>query len=382
MIYKIADSIISPLGFSTEETYKAVRSMSEDDNLLSAARLYPDLFGLPEPSYTSIIDEDIIDQKFDMIGEGAYTKLEKAAILAVSGAVEQSGIDPGSDDVIFILSSTKGNIHLLEAPGDYEPERKYLWKSAELIAKFFGNPNPVVTVSNACISGCVAQINAKRLLESKKYRYAVVVGADMLCKFIISGFQSFKSLSTELCKPFDRDRVGLNLGEAAAAIIYAYADNENIIPSGSLVVREGAICNDANHISGPSRTAEGLYRCLQVLNPDPARLAFVNAHGTSTVYNDDMESIAIERANLSNVPVNSLKGYFGHTLGTAGVLETIISARAIKDGIVLRSRGSSIPGTKCEVNLALTQKETDKKSFVKMLSGFGGCNAAILFEQI
>lgn len=382
MIYKIADNIISPLGFSTEETYKAVRAMSQDMNISSAARLQSNLFGLPEPIFTSIIDEEVLNQHTPQKDVSKYTKFEKAAILAVRGAIHQSGIDPGSEDVVFIFSSTKGNIHLLGNRNQYEAERIYLWRSAELITEYFGNRNPYVLVSNACISGCVAQIYAKRLLESRKYKYAIVVGADMLCKFIVSGFQAFKSLSEELCKPFDINRCGLNLGEASAAIIYAHAEEDEHIPSGSLILKNGSIHNDANHISGPSRTAEGLYRCLKDLNINASQLAFINAHGTSTPYNDDMESIALERANLSNVPVNSLKGYFGHTLGTAGILETIISARALKDGIVLKSRGSVVPGTKSKVNLTLSQKKTDKKSFIKMLSGFGGCNAAILFEEL
>ena len=150
----------------------------------------------------------------------------------------------------------------------------------------------------------------------------------------------------------------------------------------------GAICNDANHISGPSRTGEGSYRALmaalgipdQVGNDD---IAFINVHGTSTLYNDEMESIAIDRAGLADVPVNTLKGYFGHTLGAAGVLETILSMAAVEDGTVLGTRGFEKLGVSRPLRLSSQNSpiEGGKQSFVKLLSGFGGVNAAMLFSR-
>ena len=97
----------------------------------------------------------------------------------------------------------------------------YLWHTAELIAAFFNNPNTPIVVSNACISGAAAQITAMRALQSGNYDYAVVVGVDFLSKFIISGFQAFRALSPQLCRPFDKNRCGLNLGEAAATMIFS-----------------------------------------------------------------------------------------------------------------------------------------------------------------
>ena len=380
MICYKGHSIISPLGFSSEETFDAVRALSEGVVKESAAKLYDDLFDIPEPFFASLIDSYELSTAFERISTGVrYTKVEQAAILAAYGAINKAGIDPAADNVIFILSSTKGNVELLDNCAGFYRERVYLWKSAVLIASFFGNNNVPSVVSNACISGCAAQILAARLLKAGKYKYAVVIGADMLSKFVISGFQSFKSLSPELCRPFDADRIGLNLGEAAAAVVL---ENRDWAPVGTIAITGGSIHNDANHISGPSRTAEGLYRGLRDLTPDAQQLAFINAHGTSTPYNDDMESVGIDRAGLNQVPVNSLKGYFGHTLGAAGVLETIISSMALHEGIVLRSRGTINPGTVRKVNPAMEQLRTDKRMFLKMMSGFGGCNAAMMFEEV
>ena len=377
MIFNIGDNIVSPLGWTTAENWSA--AVSEQTGL----HPYPHRFGLPEPFFASLLDERKIDDRFLKLPhdqEVKYTKVEKMAILSVADAIANAGVNPADPQVIFVFSTTKGNVELLEDLQGYEPERPYLWRSAQLIARHFGNPNEPVVVSNACISGCAAQVAAARLLHYHGYRYAVVIGADVLSKFIISGFQSFKALSPEQCRPFDADRMGLNLGEAAATIVYA-RDRADI-PTGKpcLCLAAGAICNDANHISGPSRTAEGLFAAVsQVLDGfDVANLAFVNAHGTATRYNDDMESVALERASLAGIPVNSLKGYFGHTLGAAGVLEVILSTQELLHHRVLWTVGCESPGTAAAVNVAQQPMETDKTAFLKMISGFGGGNAALL----
>jgi 3-oxoacyl-[acyl-carrier-protein] synthase-1 len=383
MIYVAGDGIISPLGFNSADTFSRVMELSADSSKESEGRLYQSHFGIPEPFFASLIDDKKLDNAFSAFSDTKfrYTKLEKAAILSADQAISKSGIDPASKDVLFILSTTKGNVSLLEDLDGFEPERIHLWRSAELIAGFFGNTNEPLVVSNACISGCSALITGMRQLRQGRYSHIVVVGADMLCKFIISGFQSFKALSNELCRPFDKNRKGLNLGEAAATMVLSTADEA---PQGSFVLEAGAMHNDANHISGPSRTAEGLLRCLtEILTEDEKEdLAFINAHGTSTLYNDDMESIAIDRAFLQDIPVDSLKGYFGHTLGAAGILESIISSYAVREQVVLRSRGTLELGTVRKLNVSVNQGVTNgKHSFVKMLSGFGGSNAAILIKM-
>ena len=155
-------------------------------------------------------------------------------------------------------------------------------------------------------------------------------GSDVQSRFIISGFQSFKALSDEACRPFDKDRRGLNLGEAAATIIF----KDEVPGPDDWCIVSGAVRNDANHISGPSRTGEGSFRALKAAlgDFDPGLLAMVSVHGTSTPYNDEMEAIAIARAGLDKVPVSCLKGVFGHTMGAAGILETILSMASVDDG--------------------------------------------------
>ncbi len=368
MIVCVAHNIISPLGVTSADNYAAVKSGR------SALKRYDGLWGLPEPFVASLLDRDAYADK-------KYTIDEKIVIDSVSRALEGTGIDTTWTRVLFIISTTKGNVFLLDKRANAFPqERVRLGMMAREVTRHFGNPNEPIVVSNACISGVCAQIEAMRYLESGAYDYVIVCGVDVQSAFIVSGFQSFKALSPDECKPFDANRQGLNLGDAAATIVFTKKDK---VGDNEWVACRGAIRNDANHISGPSRTGEGSYRALKVALGDmePEKLAFINAHGTATSYNDEMESIAIERAGLAGVPVNSLKGYYGHTMGAAGVLETIISMQAVDDHNILGTRGFDTLGVTHPLDVSNQNRATEKRAFIKLLSGFGGCNAALLMAK-
>ncbi|MDR0872976.1 MAG: hypothetical protein LBN27_05850, partial [Prevotellaceae bacterium] len=393
MINILGTNIISSLGFTTDENFENVKRG------VSGVKHYDaGTFDLPEAFMASLIDRERLNDEWVtnipyFKNMECLTDLEKAAILSVFTANQEANIDLSSEKTIFVLSTTKGNVDLLENAACHcglDPQSPvFLWKSAQQITDFFGNKNTPLVVSNACISGAAAQIAAMRELENGNYDYAVVIGADFLSKFIISGFQSFKALSPELCKPFDKDRCGLNLGEAAATIIFGICDVRYEIcdsRKSQIALSQVAIRNDANHISAPSRTGEGSFRALdyvlsQIAN-SKSQIAFINAHGTATPYNDAMETQAIARAGLQDVPVNSLKPFFGHTLGAAGVLESIISMRALSEKLILKSLNFSEQNFENQINISIENQYTDKKYFIKMLSGFGGCNAVLLFEKL
>lgn len=380
MVEIIADNITSPLGFTTEENYRAVKAGG------SMLRRYDGKWGIPEPFTASLFTDE---QWGEMPGEGRFTRFERILIHSADEALHHTGVNPKSERVLFVVSTTKGNIELLDSvEADFSRERVLLGYAARMLTAYFGNPNEPLVVSNACISGLSAQIAAARALESGHYDYAVVVGAEVQSKFIISGFQSFKALSPVACKPFDKERCGLNVGEAAACMIMRRA-----VTHGGWCAVSGAIRNDANHISGPSRTGEGSYRALKAVLIRQAgkvscddsvlteELAFINVHGTSTLYNDEMEATAIHRMGLSVLPVNTLKGYYGHTMGAAGILEAVLSMRAIDDHTVLATRGFDKMGVSHAINISNRNRSTNKHAFVKLLSGFGGSNAAMLYKR-
>ncbi|MDR2805239.1 MAG: beta-ketoacyl synthase [Dysgonamonadaceae bacterium] len=379
MMNVLGTNIISSLGFTTAKNFENVKRGVSGLKRYEANTLYD----LPEAFVASLIDKERLnDECSNAKLSGLATNLEKAAILSVLDANKQANIDLSGEKTIFVLSTTKGNVDLLD---DTETKRTlalpvFLWHTSKTIARFFGNPNVPIVVSNACISGAAAQITAMRELENGPFDYAVVVGADFLSKFIISGFQSFKALSPDICRPFDKERCGLNLGEAVATIIYG-RKMQNTKHRVCLI--NGVIRNDANHISGPSRTGEGSFRALRniIENIDKEQIAFINAHGTATSYNDAMEAVAIGRAGLQSAPVNSLKGYYGHTLGAAGVLESIVSMCALQENRALKSFNYNEQNFENPINILRENHLSNKRYFIKLLSGFGGVNAAVLFEK-
>lgn len=356
MAYIIADNIISPLGETSEENYLSVKAGR------SGIRAYePGTCNIPEGFYASLLFEDF----------------ETLALKSAQKAIANARLELKGKRTAFILSSTKGNIE----------ENISLADSAQRIASQLGIDAKPIVVCNACISGLSALILGNRLIDSDLYDAAIVCGCDTPRQFILSGFQSLKALSPEPCRPFDMERMGLNLGEAAATLILS----KNPIQGNSWRMGDGFIRNDAFHISTPSKTADGLYLSLQRTLESFTKeisstckqidlkehLAFINAHGTATLFNDQMESVAIGRAGLSDLPANAYKSFWGHTMGAAGILETIISMKAIDDDTILGTRGFSELGVSGKMNICAENRPTDKKGFIKMLSGFGGCNATI-----
>ena len=363
----ISDSMITPLGLSSGENFRALMSGR------SGVSYHEGTFGVPEPFMASLLDRETIFSEACRRGVKGFNLFETILVLSIEDALLGTGIDVTSERTGLIISSIKGNVEAIGA----DPADVPVSVSAHRIAGYFGNPNSPLVVSNACISGLTALVHARRLLLSGRFDTVVVAGCEVQSKFIVSGFQSLKALSPKPCKPFDEDRTGLNLGEAAATMVLTLAED------GPWELVEGATRNDAHHISCPSMAGEGSYNALRYVlkGCDPSDVAFINVHGTSTLYNDEMESVAIDRAGMIATPVNALKAYYGHTMGAAGILESIISMRAVESGVILPTLGFETLGVSCPVNISNRLRRTDKTAFIKLLSGFGGCNAAMLFRK-
>jgi 3-oxoacyl-[acyl-carrier-protein] synthase-1 len=385
-VYIAADNIISPLGNSTEENFEKVKAGLSgirriDDNALADAPFYASMFPKNSPYYFN--PEDTADYNPDVDTKRPLTRFEHLCIDSIQGALAQTQVDPKSPDTLFILSTTKGNIELIwdNDFGDMQG-RVSLPHTAQIIASHIGFANKPLVLSNACISGALAIIIARRLLQAGQYKHAVITGADVLSNFIISGFRSLNAMSTTECRPFDNARDGINLGECAATVVLT--TDETL--SKGIVVAGGASTNDANHISGPSRTgfelAYAVSEALKESNVNGADLALISAHGTATRFNDEMEAKAFNAASIAQVPLNSLKGNFGHTLGAAGVLESILTYRSLQEGVVLPTRNYETPGVTEPVNVNAGLTKSDKRHALKTASGFGGCNAAVIFTNV
>jgi 3-oxoacyl-[acyl-carrier-protein] synthase-1 len=362
----VADSIVSPLGLSSEANYLAIQKKISAIAPVMQSRL----------GKSSVFAAQITDLK----SSERFTRFEVLCAEALERVLKNTPLQ--KEKTLFILSTTKGNIALLEN-GKSDHDRIHLHQTAKHLADVFGLPHYRV-ISNACISGVMAILVAKRYLESGMYEHAVVLGADELSEFIISGFQSLSALSPEPCKPFDADRKGVNLGECAAALIIT-ASPEKLGKAADIKVSGGGLSNDANHISGPSRTgnelAYAITSALREANTTITDIDFISAHGTATLYNDEMEAKAFYGIGMKDVPVISMKGSFGHTLGAAGILETILSVHSLQNNEILPTTGFENHGVTESITVNKSLLSKPLSACIKTASGFGGCNAALVLKK-
>lgn len=303
-----------------------------------------------------------------------FTRLETLMIQALDGILKRNPLQGKS---MLMISTTKGNVGALSS--GHISEDAYLSTLAKKLNRYFGFLTEPIVVSNACVSGILAISVAKRLIQAELYDNVCIVAGDEVTEFVVSGFASFQAISPMPCKPYDAARAGVTLGEAAAAVLISKEKGDiRILGDGSI--------NDANHISGPSRTGEGLVRSIQsAMNEakvEADTIDFISAHGTATPFNDEMEAIAFDRLGMNKIPLNSLKGYFGHTLGASGLLESIISFESMKRGILYPSLGFENLGVSREINVISKKENKDIKRVLKTASGFGGANTAVIFERV
>ncbi|MFT4061975.1 MAG: beta-ketoacyl synthase N-terminal-like domain-containing protein [Edaphocola sp.] len=313
-------------------------------------------------------------------GQKQFSPFEQMCVYVIEKALEQTDIDPAGDDVTLIISTTKGNIEWL---GLQEDARTMLAESGKRIADFFRLKQEPTIISNACISGSLALAHAQRVVQRGVAKHAIVVGCDRFSGFVYSGFRSFHALADGVCRPFDAQRTGINLGEAAACIILS--GDMSVSHEQPVGILAGAgISNDANHLSGPSRSGEELAYAIKKAMAEAGisagDIGMVSAHGTATAFNDEMESKAIGLAGLAAAPIHSLKSYVGHTLGAAGILESMAALLAMQHDIIPASLNFESVGTPISLNVSVDTVEKEYRYFLKTASGFGGCNAALVWK--
>ena len=376
-VYLSYNNIVSSLGFDSQ---MVVENISKE---ISGLALIQDNEIFTEPFYSSLISSEKLTETFSHLNQTEkYTRFEQMLLVSLKEVIETSGI-PLNERVGLIISTTKGNVNVLDANSLFPKERAYLGVLGRVVRDFFGFKNDAIVLSNACVSGILAVSVAKRYINQGKFDHVFIASGDLVTKFIVSGFNSFQALSTEPCRPYCKHRSGINIGEVAASVLVtSKADN---LPPEAVVILGDASCNDANHISGPSRTGEGLVRsvlsAVKEADIKVNEIDYISAHGTATTFNDEMEAIAFNRLELSEVPLNSLKGYFGHTLGASGLLETIVGMHSLHQDTLFTSLGFSELGVSKTLNIITKTTSKELKTFLKTASGFGGCNTAAIFQK-
>jgi 3-oxoacyl-(acyl-carrier-protein) synthase len=243
----------------------------------------------------------------------------------------------------------------------------------------------VLTVSTACASGATALGIGADLLDADAADLVVAGGYDVLCRFVMRGFDALRSLTRDRVRPFDRRRSGLLLGEAAGLVLLARASDTRA-PLGRLLGH--ASSSDGSHIAAPDPDGRGLEHAVRAAM-DAAGVAagdidLVSAHGTGTVLNDRIETAVIKRvlgAHAHAVPVNSIKGALGHTMGAAATLEAIMCLLAARDGVVPSTVGYEEPDAACDLDyVPRAARHVRTRVSLSTSLGFGGCNAALVLE--
>jgi 3-oxoacyl-[acyl-carrier-protein] synthase II len=318
----------------------------------------------------------------------------RAAALLVAAAADLGGrarLDAAPERIAVIAGTALGGVeeleHALAGDGGARRALDALYDSpAHALAAWLGARGPVLTVSSACASGATALGLGADLLRAGAADLVVAGGYDILCRFVMRGFDALRSLARERVRPFDRRRTGLLLGEAAGLVLLARERDIRGPRLGRLLGHGSA--SDASHIAAPDAEGRGLEAAIRAAlaagDVDVADLDFVSAHGTGTVLNDRIETAVLRRvlgARAGAVPVNSIKGALGHTMGAAATLEAIMCLLAARDGWIPPTVGYEEPDPACDLDYVPgVCREARPRRMLSTSLGFGGCNAALVLE--
>lgn len=322
------------------------------------------------------------------------------ALLAAREALEAAGLDAAAladAHAGVALGTTLGGMQLFErwdlATAAGEPPPAALasvpyYAPAVRLARAHRLSGPVATAQLACASGTEAIALAADWVRGGRADVVLAGGTDLLCRFVVAGFNALRA-TADVARPFDRARAGLVLGEGAAVVVVE--DEERARRRGgplrARIVGTGA-AGDAVHMTAPDRTGGGAARAISAALVDAgfpaAAVDFVSAHGTGTPYNDAMEAVALARVfGVKGVPVDSIKGAIGHTLGAAGAFEAVVCVEALAHGVIPPTVGLQDVDPGCAV-LDLVHGAARERPLGVALStssGFAGANAALVLSR-
>jgi 3-oxoacyl-[acyl-carrier-protein] synthase II len=294
-------------------------------------------------------------------------------------------------DAFLILATTVGEIDLLERAvlkktNDYKKSGlTHFLKKVKTLAKI---KEDGLLISCACASSSTALAEAARMIESGKKDSCLVVAADAISEFVFSGFSALMALDKDRAKPFDKNRNGLSLGEAAGFILLMSQDRAKKEKRLTLAQVSGwGLSGDAHHMTGPSRSGEGLAQAIANALKKAAvslnQIGAISSHGTGTLYNDAMELSAFKKIFKNNsVPVYSLKGGTGHTLGAAGLIETIMAIKVLQEKIIPPTVGLNELDDQAIGWVSPLARKLIKPTIILNNCGFGGINAALVLKNI
>ena len=386
--------IVSAIGTSVEENLEALLKRESGLGRLSLFdSIYKDQIQVGEVKLT---DKEL-EESLQMDLNDNYTRTTLLGIYAAKQAVENASIEDINDCRTGLISSTSvGGMDYIER---YYTEFatnpqvvKYITSqeagaSTDKIANYLGLKGYVSTISTACSSAANAIMMGCRMIKSGKLDRVIVGGTDALSKFTVNGFNTLMILSDSLNSPFDQDRKGLNLGEAAAYIVIekeSIAKNANRAILG--VVSGYGNANDAFHQTASSENGEGAYlameKALTMAGLESNQIDYINAHGTATPNNDLSEGRAIERIFVDKVPYfSSTKPYTGHTLAAAGAIEAVYSLLAIEHQKVFANLNFKTPMEELNIQPQTETLDLPLQHVMSNSFGFGGNCSTVIFSK-
>ncbi len=297
------------------------------------------------------------------------------------------GFPPLPRDTLLITATTKGPVDVLErvCRGQASDGKAGLIPHfVKTLSQRLGLGSPGFNVSAACASATVARAQACGRIASGRVKQVAVICAEMVSEFVFSGFSALQILSDRPCAPFDRNRKGLSLGEGAAAFVLTAPGREESPGALPLAKIHGwGVASDAEHITSPAPDGSGLIRAiaraLEVAGVGPGAISAINAHGTGTVYNDRMELVAFNSLfKKRKIPVHSVKGAVGHTLGAAGGIESAVSIKALQKRRLPPTVGLRVPDPLGKGRLFFEPVPLSPGYILSTNSGFSGMNAALI----
>jgi 3-oxoacyl-[acyl-carrier-protein] synthase II len=300
------------------------------------------------------------------------------------------GIPELPKDTLVITATTKGGVDILERRCRGEnTDFKDVFPSSisNSISEKLGLENPGFNISAACASSAIAVSQGAMLISTGKFEVVLILCLDLVTEFVFSGFSALQILSNSPCKPFDRNRCGLSLGEGGAAILMMNEKRAGEFGYPCMARVQGwGIASDASNITAPAKNGIGLSLAIRQaihksgLNPDS--ISAIHAHGTGTRYNDEMEIAAFQNALRNHdIPIYSIKGSIGHTLGAAGGIEIAVSVKSLQTKILPPTVGLEIPMESIHQRISSRPLPLDGNVILTTNSGFGGINAAIILEK-
>ena len=384
--------IISAIGNSVESNKKALfASENGIGNITLINTIHLDAIKVGEVK----LSNEALISALQLSENNNFSRTALLGLFAAKAAVKNSGIKDISAYKTGLISATtvggmdKTELYLKQFESNPKIQKyiasHHAGDSTQKIADALGIIDFVTTISTACSSATNAIMLGARFIKSGKLDRVIVGGTDALSKFTINGFKTLMIQSEELCKPFDANRNGLNLGEAAAYLVLeseqiAIKENKPILA----YVSGYANANDAFHQTASSHNGEGAFlaidKALQNASLLPRDINYINAHGTATPNNDLSESVAIKRIFEDKVPdFSSTKAFTGHTLAAAGAVEAVFSVLALQEQVVFPNINfeTEIPETGLKPVTEL--KRNQIQNVLSNSFGFGGnCSTLIL----